>query len=451
MVTVGASIERGAVRAVALSDAAGRWSERVLVHRVVRTGTDPADIAAAVESALDGVAAELRAMDVRELCGAGREADPADDAVLPDGDLEAAIAGAAVVYREPAQRRAVVTRLAEGRWHGAALVPLTSAHLSVAADLPSLTEFGDLLVCDVVPGYQAATVVDTARSRVLAATGRAGSVGALGEVVRAAEEQSEAAGVRLDAVVLIGSAADSFEVRAAVEDLGVPVLSCPLAAAATAVGAARWVLDDLAGGDEAEQAVEPVRGRPLPALPTAVGALACGLLTAGLYAGGGLSFGHDEGGHAVAEDARTAANTEIFGPGLFGGLETGSSVRPGEFDPERIDPQRFRAGEPDQPVAQTSYALHTDSRWAGPGQPLHPAAEESEEIGHAQQDQQPEQATALPGTGMPTEPTLGDPDALLLFPGEAPPPPPFTPESYQWWDNHVRLIAQWAAQRFGMA
>ncbi|WP_040794948.1 hypothetical protein [Nocardia higoensis] len=445
MVTLGASIERGAVRAVALSESGGRWAERVLVHRVVRTGTDPAEIAVAVEIALDGVAAELRLMDAGDL--AGRMTDAAD-LEEPIGDLDSAIVGAAVVYREAAQRKSVVTRLAEGRWHGAALVPLTSAHLSVAADMPSLTEFGDLLVCDVVPGYQACTVVDAARSRVLAATGRAGTVAALGEVVCAAGDQSEAAGVRLDAVVLIGSAADSFEVRAAVEELGVPVLSCPLAAAATAVGAARWVLDDLAGAVD-EDVAEPARGKPAPALPTAVGALACGLLTAGLYAGGGLYIAQNEGGPAASDDARATANSEIVGrTGLFGGIDTGSSVRPGEFDPERIDPERFRAAEIAEPIEQPTYSLRSSdsqSHWGEPGAPLSLQPAQSGLVEAA------DEPAALPGAGLPTEPTLGDPDAMLLFPGEAPPPPPFTAESYRWWDNHVRLIAQWAAQRFAGA
>lgn len=443
MVTLGACIERGAVRAVALSQFGDRWAERVLVHRVVRTGTDPADIAAAVETALDGVAGELRRMDAGEL-NTGETNAGESSVGEPVTDLDSAVAGAAVVYREAAQRKAVVTRLAEGRWHGAALVPMTAAHLSVAADLPSLTEFGDLLVCDVVPGYQACTVVDAARSRVLAASSRAGTVSALGDVVRAADEQCEAAGVRLDAVVLIGSAADSFEVRAAVEELGVPVLSCPLAAAATAVGAARWVLDDLAGVVDA--AAPPDRTWPIPALPTAVGALACGLLTAGLYAGGGLFGGQDAGGPG-SDDALVTANSEIFGgPGFFGGLDIGSSVRPGEFDPERIDPERYRAAEITDPVEYGSYALGTpESRWAGSGPPLLPLEQaEGEAVDPAGTP------AVMPGAGLP-EPTLGDPDAMMLFPGEAPPPAAFTPESYQWWDNHVRLIAQWAAQRFNGA
>lgn len=450
MVTLGASIERGAVRAVALSQFGSRWAERVLVRRVVRTGTDPADIAVAVEVALDAVAAELRRMDANELGPELRAVGPlaaGEDVEEPIGDLDSAIAGAAVVYRETAQRRAVVTRLAEGRWHGAALVPSTSAHLSVAADLPSLTEFGDLMVCDVVPGYQACAVVDAARSRVLAATGRAGTVASLGEVVQAASAQSAAAGVRLDAVLLIGSAADSFEVRAAVEGLGVPVLSCPLAAAATAVGAARWVLDDLAG--VAEEVDAPARHRLAPALPTAVGALACGLLTAGLYAGGGLYDRQGDGGLVLSDDARVTANSEVFGgTDSTAGADAGSPAHPGVFDSRRGAPERVRAAEVAEPVQHASYALgspQSQSWWGAPGEPLslQPVQDERADV--------VETPGELPGAGLPTEPTLGDPAALLLFPGETPPPPAFTPESYRWWDNHVRLIAQWAAQRFAGA
>lgn len=439
MVTLGACIERGAVRAVALSEFGDRWAERVLVHRVVRTGTDPADIAVAVEAALDAVASELRRMDTRELDAWYADASGGEE---PSGDdLGSAIAGAAVVYREPAQRKAVVARLAEGRWHAAALVPMTSAHLSVAADLPSLTEFEDLLVCDVVPGYQACTVIDAARSRVLAATGRAGTVSALGAVVRAAGDQCEADGVRLDAVMLIGSAADSFEVRAAVEELGVPVLSCPLGAAATAVGAARWLLDDLACAVDPED--PPARTWLAPALPTAVGALACGLLTAGLYAGGSLYAGQNSG-PIGADDARVSANSDIFGgSGWFGGIDTGSSVRPGEFHPERIDPDRFHAADVTQSGGSTPYSLRAqESHWSEPESPLRLEKAQADAVEPA------ELPSATPGAGLPGEPMLGNPDAMLLFPGEAPPPPPFTPESYAWWDNHVRLIAQWAAQRF---
>ncbi|MBF6271814.1 hypothetical protein IU460_29670, partial [Nocardia farcinica] len=54
----------------------------------------------------------------------------------------------------------------------------------------------------------------------------------------------------------------------------------------------------------------------------------------------------------------------------------------------------------------------------------------------------------VPGTGVPTRPAISHPDATLMFPGEAPPPAPFTPEVYDWWDNHIRLIARWATQQF---
>ncbi|MBF6371251.1 hypothetical protein IU469_36985, partial [Nocardia puris] len=100
---------------------------------------------------------------------------------------------------------AVVSELADGPWHGASLVSATSAHLRVAAAMAWLAEFDDLLVCDVVPGYQAFTLVDAARSRVLAAVSRPGSPATLAEAVRAARDQIEAAGARPDAVVLVGS------------------------------------------------------------------------------------------------------------------------------------------------------------------------------------------------------------------------------------------------------
>jgi hypothetical protein len=46
---------------------------------------------------------------------------------------------------------------------------------------------------------------------------------------------------------------------------------------------------------------------------------------------------------------------------------------------------------------------------------------------------------------------VGAPDGALLFPGEAPPPAVFTPEAADWWDEHLRLMAQWAAQQVWQA
>lgn len=422
VVTLGASIERGAVQAVALTDAGARLPQRVLAHTVVPAGTTPAELAAAVSAALDAVAAAVAETG-------------------PDAD---AIAGAAVVYREPAQRRAVVSELADGPWHGASLVSATSAHLRVAAAMAWLAEFDDLLVCDVVPGYQAFTLVDAARSRVLAAVSRQGSPATLAEAVRAARDQIEAAGARPDAVVLVGSTADDSAVRAAADGFGAPVLPCPIAPEATAVGAALWVMDDVVGLADTSR---PARGRPAPAVLTAAGALACGLVTAGVYVSSGMWTGVP----AVTDDARVTAGGQAFAPPRPGGPGGGATLAPGASAPEG-GPAGPVAGEHRAPSFRPSpaAAVDTEVELFGYGKPLGRWGEQ------APLPLQPAEATPaqdlpsgpVPGTGVPTRPAIGNPDATLMFPGEAPPPAPFTPEFYDWWDNHIRLIARWATQQF---
>ncbi|WP_280366199.1 hypothetical protein, partial [Nocardia abscessus] len=148
VVTLGVSTERGAVHAVALADGK-KLADRVLLRRVERTdGDGKAEVAAAVETALDALAAGL---------GSDRE-----------------IGGVAVAYRDAAERRAIVTRLATGPWHSASMVSAKSAHLSAASMMTWLDAYDNLLICEVVPGYQAFTLVDRGRRRVLAAVGQAG-------------------------------------------------------------------------------------------------------------------------------------------------------------------------------------------------------------------------------------------------------------------------------------
>src|SRR5690606_13903658 len=107
-----------------------KLSERVLLHRVATTeGDGKAELAEAVARALDRIAAEI---------GSAGE-----------------IAGVAVAYRDAAERRAIVTRLASGPWRSASLDSTKSAHLSVAGAMTWLNEFDNLLIREVVPGYQA--------------------------------------------------------------------------------------------------------------------------------------------------------------------------------------------------------------------------------------------------------------------------------------------------------
>src|SRR4029077_4537765 len=186
------------------------------------------------------------------------------------------------------------------------------AHLSVAGVMTWLNEFDDLLICDVVPGYQAFTLVDRRRDRVLAATGQAGNTTAasMGVAVTAAWDQFEAAAVRPDAVVLIGSGARAAAVVAAAEGFGAPVIPCRIASAASAVGAALTVTADVA------RVAEPVeRGRS--GRGTAVFVAAAGVLVGGLIAGGVYATNA-----AVVADTRIAA--DAHGVDASGGSSSGS-------------------------------------------------------------------------------------------------------------------------------
>ncbi|MGY4099951.1 hypothetical protein ACW2Q0_10410 [Nocardia sp. R16R-3T] len=412
------STERGAVHAVALADGE-KLPERVLLQRVVKTrGDSKADLAVAVQTAMDTLAAEL--------------------------ESEREIVGAAVTYRDAAERRAIVTKLASGRWHTASLVSTKAAHLSVAGIMTWLDEFDDLLICEVVAGHQAFTLVDRKRSRVLAATSQTGgaSAEALDEAVSNAWDQFEAAMVRPDAVVLIGSAVDSAVVETAIDGFGAPVLPCKIATFASAVGAALFAMSDATGVSEPDETDEPVRSaRGHTALFAAASVLAGGLLAGGMYATV-RSTG------AVVADARVTADARVVDgkTGSVSGSTAGSSVQPdiNPFDRPEVR-QPTSAGST---VDSTLAGLELDNlpqyneRWGAlPPVLMSPDAHEfgNEAAGSPQQ---------LPGTGIPGPTTkIGAPNEAMLFPGEAPPPAAFTPEFYRWWDNHVRLLMQWVAQQ----
>ncbi|MBP2194279.1 hypothetical protein [Nocardia goodfellowii] len=429
VVTLGVSTERGAVHAVALAESGERLPERVLLHRVAKThGDTKADVAAAVHAAMDDIAAEL------------------------DDELE--IAGAAVAYRDAAERRAIVTELASGQWHTASLVSAKAAHLSVAGAMTWLSEFDDLVICEVVPGYQAFTLVDRYRRRVLAATSQAGGATeeSLGAAVTAAWDQFEAAAVRPDAVVLIGSAANTPAVRDAVDGFGAPVLPCKIAKVAPAVGAALFAMADVGGlADSAEQS-HPVRGTA--AVFAAASVLAGGLVVGGLYATNSRAtptvvadtrLGSDN--RAIVDSGSSASDT-----GSSSGSSAGVSIEPAA--PPLAEPTGSIAGtgaapEPtivllDPPAGTGSQSL-VGSRLV---QDRPEAMVPLEELGATHEAEQGLSAV-LPGAGVPSGTTtkVGAPNGSLLFPGEAPPPPAFTPESYRWWDNHVRMMVTWATQQ----
>ncbi|WP_328410219.1 hypothetical protein [Nocardia sp. NBC_00403] len=387
---------------------------------MVKTGGDSkAELADAVEIAMDVLAAEL-----------GPEQE---------------IGGAAVTYRDAAERRAIVTRLASGQWHSASLVSAKAAHLNVAGAMTWLNEFDDLLICDVVPGHQAFTLIDRKRTRVLAAnshTGGAATAESMGAAVTAAWDQFEAAEVRPDAVVLIGSGARAAAVVAAADGFGAPVIACKIAASASAVGAALSAIVDVEASGPTVERVHDVRG--VVALFAAASVLAGGLAVGGIYGAGGFSRTANS---AVVADARVAADTRAVGGGTgsTSGSTAGSSVAPGVYD-FRDSVGRGRGstigelGLNPTTVAPDQYSVQ---RW-GSGQQDRPLSlTPSESVAETESG-----AQLLPGAGIPAATTkVGAPNATMLFPGESPPPAAFTPESYHWWDNHFRLMLQWASQR----
>ncbi|WP_135235313.1 hypothetical protein [Nocardia sp. CS682] len=422
VVTLGVSTERGAVHAVAFADTGARLPERVLLHRVKRTlGDGKADLAEAVETALDELAAEL-----------GQDHE---------------IVGAAVTYRDAAERRAIVTRLASGQWHTASLVSAKSAHLSVAGMMTWLDEFDDLLICEVVPGHQAFTLVDRGRRRVLASISQAGGATAdsMGAAVTAAWDQFEAAAVRPDAVVLIGSAAGKPAVIAAVDAFGAPVIPCKTSAAASAAGAALYAMADVDGIGETEERVRRVRGGA--AVFAAASVLAGGLVVGGVYVAGGSSRTLPG---AVVKDAHVTAESKVVVSGS--GADKPDRIR---IDTPRVEgPVLDRrapvvAAEPEITVITLdpveSEPQYSAQLWGSTPQ------DRTESLIPAEPARDSEAKATTPltsGSGVPAATNkVGAPNGSLLFPGESPPPPAFTAESYTWWDNHFRMMVQWAAQQ----
>ncbi len=398
VVTLGVSTERGAVHAVALADGK-KLADRVLLRRVERTdGDGKAEVAAAVETALDALAAGL---------GSDRE-----------------IGGVAVAYRDAAERRAIVTRLATGPWHSASMVSAKSAHLSAASMMTWLDAYDNLLICEVVPGYQAFTLVDRGRRRVLAAVGQAGRATprSLGMGVASAWEQLDAAAARPHAVALIGSAGAGPAVLKALEDFGAPVIPCTVGAFASAAGAALSARLEQDG--YVEPVSEPYRARGGVAVFAAAGVLASGMVVGGSY---------------LLNDSSSPRPTVVLADGR---IESAGAVHPGE--PVQAGGAGAH-GSFDGPLdSGTTGAQYPEQRWGAAARnrplPLVP-------VDAAKEAETSPPAPLVPGTGLPADRKVGAPDGALLFPGETPPPAAFTPEAADWWDEHLRLMAQWAAQQ----
>ncbi|MBF6240988.1 Uncharacterised protein [Nocardia otitidiscaviarum] len=420
--TIGVSTERGTVHAVALADDGDKLPERVLLHLTGRVGGETkADLAAAVEAVMDAVA----------------------DKIGPDRD----VVGAAVAYRDAAERRAIVTRLASGRWHEASLVSAKSSHLAAARAMTWVDEFEDLAICEVVPGFQAFSLIDGDRTRVLAAvslSGGAATEEAMRAAVTAAWDQFDAAGVRPDAVVLIGSAASEPTVVAALEaGFGAPIIPCAVAAQAPAIGAALAALPETEYAGEAAERMKRTRGTA--ALFAAASVLAGGLVAGGVYSASGSSRTVPE---PMLTDARINADGGHRGPHpaiADSGSAVGSSNET-HWEPAVVEPSEAGAVLEGEPAAEptvvtldpgtSSWGSEADSEplgLMGPKPLLDAPAERETGVG---------QQSIIPA---PTNP-VGAPDGFGLFPGESAPPPLGTPEFQSWWDSHWAMMLKWAVQ-----
>ncbi|MFI5778913.1 hypothetical protein [Nocardia sp. NPDC051570] len=426
------STERGTVHAVALSDDGGRLPERVLVQRSVRIrGDGKSELVQAVGVALESLA----------------------DEIGPDHE----IVGAAVTYRDAAERRAIVSGLAAGPWHDASLVSAKSAHLALAGAMSWVDEFDHLVICEAVPGYQAFSLISPERDRVVSSIASSGAVvnkETMRPAVTAAWDQFDAAGVRPDAVVLIGSAAEEPAVASALAaGFGVPIVPSRVPVAAAAIGAALVALPEVADviaiGNHARFT------RSTAALFAAASVLAGGLVAGGVYE---MTSRTRSDGTPMLTDARVAADSH--------------RTRPAERPLPTDTDQAAADGQPGLPLVADSDSVPLPSASAtvvsldpatmawGPGgthrlelrqdtQSKPPTAED-------QQGAKPPAPSALPETGSagaalatpggsPTTPT-GAPNGALLFPGEPAPPDLTSPEFSQWWDNHWHLVMQWVSQ-----
>ncbi|QLY30444.1 hypothetical protein [Nocardia huaxiensis] len=444
--TIGVATERGTVRAVALADHGEKLAERVVMERTEKvTGDTKADLAAAVELVLEEMAAKL---------GPDRE-----------------VVGAAVAYRDAAERRAIVTKLAAGPWHEASLVSSKAAHLAVSRAMTWVDEFEDLAVCEVVPGFQAFSLIDSDRSRVLAAVSLAGAAEteeSMRAAVTAAWDQFDAAGVKPDAVVLIGSAARESAVVAALEaGFGAPVIPCRVATAAPAIGAALAALPETEFAGEAAERIRRARGTA--ALFAAASVLAGGLVAGGVYATSSNTKTVQEPrliDSRISADGHTNPEQKIgepAAPGLPGTGSAGEVVEglPEGFPvPEAVVPEGVPtptdaglqlpeeqlapevAPEPDVVTVDPA----TLNNWGGNSEAQPADWRPTKPLIKSQPESDSESSTSPAGIiPAPTHPA-GAPTEGGLFPGEMAPPPLGTPEFAKWWDNHWHMMLQWAAQ-----
>ncbi|MEV5650533.1 hypothetical protein AB0L57_19975 [Nocardia sp. NPDC052254] len=420
--TLGASIARDRVDAVALRGGSGKLVDRVLAHRVAEL-----DGGARGPGSAAGVPALIESML---------------DALVRDVGDEYEIAGAAVSYRDAAGRRAVVSGLAAGQWYEASLVSAKSAHLALARAMTWAGEFEYLLVCELTPGYQGFSLISPHRDRVVAATSTtAGFVSedSIQPGVAAAWDQFDAAGVRPSAVVVVGAARPGMP---AVLSAGfeAPVIPCAVAVAGSAVGAAL--------------VVQPESFVALPAESSPITRNSVAVVAAASVLAGGLTLGgiHEFTDHPRSDATTRLADARTTTEGNHGprharpepGLPAADSV------PELPGPQQpgIRSSGPRHAAPDTGANTGpAPANWGSGGAAMlslrgsDSSGEPKRLVKEAPDSDAPhqQQQTIVPN---PTEP-VGAPDGALLFPGESAPPPIGTDEFNAWWDNHWRLTLRW--------
>ncbi|WP_148307022.1 hypothetical protein [Nocardia nova] len=422
--TLGASIARDRVDAVALLGGNGKLIDRVLAHRVAEL-----DVAARGPGAGAGVPALIESML---------------DALCADIGEEYEVAGAAVSYRDAAGRRAVVSGLASGPWYEASLVSAKSAHLALARAMTWAAEFEDLLVCELTPGYQGFSLISPHRDRVVA--GAATTAGFVSEDsiqpgIAAAWDQFDAAGVRPSAVVVVGAVADRPGMSAVLSaGFEAPVIPCAVGVAGSAVGAAL--------------VVQPESFAVLPPESVRISRNSVAVVAAASVLAGGLTLGgiHEFSDHPRSDATTRLADARTTAEGNRGpkharpepGLPAADSI------PELPGPQQpgIRSSGPRHAAPDPSANADTAGVNWGVGESTmlglrgsDPGGEPKRLVKEAPDSDAPQQQqkSIVPA---PTEP-VGAPDGALLFPGESAPPQVGTEEFNQWWDNHWRLTLRW--------
>ena len=377
MATIGVSTEFGVVSAVVLADD----SPHVLHHRErdLNSESDPAT-AAAVASILDALEAQLG----------------------PDEEID----GTVVACQTAAQRMAIESRLASGRWKESSLVSGDAALLATVRDISELDEFATLLVYELAPNHKALSVVNADRTAVLASDTTDGDVdaGAVGRSTSQAWSLLDSVDATPDAILVLGASAEAPEVAPVLELVfEVPVVQSPESESAEAIGAALLARD--IREPEAAVPVEPIATprRDRRALVVAASAAVLALAGFGITALATTSAGSDA---VVTHSAQLPAPAPAPVPA--------AARIPAK--PPTPAAERSSAAEP-APAAPTV-------AWTPP-----PAAEPTPvEVA-------PPQAEAK----------VGQPDVFGLFPGETPPPGPGSDPATieQWWEHHGQLKDRW--------